>query len=67
LDQPLIKSAIRPVIFGPQVFPDFVALEKLALIEVFDPLQIARIVLSVSAEFMVVDRSRWEGVSQIPP
>jgi hypothetical protein len=43
VDQPLVKQPRRTLGVLPQVLPDFVRLEEVALIEVLDPFQVPRV------------------------
>ncbi len=44
LDDALVKLAIFSPILGPEIFPDFVRLEKLAVVEKLDSLQVERVI-----------------------
>ena len=67
LNQSLIKPSRRPLRIRPQLFPNLVRLEKIALVEVLDAFQIARIVHRIveQASCLPINRNQTWNRSEV--
>src|SRR5690606_17595015 len=67
LDEPLIKLASGAVVVGPQLFPGFVRLEELAIVEVGDAFEVEGIVVGHRgySKIRADDESHYSGARKV--